>query len=179
MTIHETGAILPSMTTLKPLTRIPSLFSPKPKRGADPTMGGMQSFYLNQVRERDPEYRQMVEELEGVAKRIKDYLDPTRESLIATALQMAVPSSLPRRSRVSHYDELGLVDLPRDINEKLPDGVSWRDAAIWTVRAREEQPAEIAKETGWPVAAVTEAITTFSQTIGSGKLLDEEGRLKQ
>ncbi len=162
-------------TDLKPLIGLP-LFT-KPKRGGEPSLGRMQSFFLNMLRERDPAYRQMTEEIEGQARRMKDYLDSSKESLIATALQMAVPSSSRRRKLVSDGGAFGGY-FGHDINENLDDGVRWQDAAMWTVRASKEPLAEIAGDTGWPVATVEKAITTLARTIGYWKLLDEEGRLK-
>lgn len=149
--------------------------TPKRKRGAEPPIGGMERFYLNMLREYDPEYRQLAEELDGVVKRMQDYLDSNKENLMSAALHMAVPSSSRRRKR----DGGGLFGgyIHSAIIKNLPDGVPWRVAAMWTIRAQREQPAAIARDTGWPAATVEEAITTFAQTIGSWKLLDKEGRL--
>ena len=158
-------------TDLKPLIGLP-LFT-KPKRGGEPSLGRMQSFFLNMLRERDPEYRKMTEEIEGQARRMQDYLDTSRESLMATVLQMAVPSSARRRQLVSDGGHSF-----HEINERLPEGVRWQDAATWTIRAHGEQPADIAREAGWPVATVEEAIITYSRAIGYWKLLDKEGRLR-
>lgn len=162
---------------------LPSLTGrPKPRRGREPSLGRMQTHFTNLLRDRDPTFRQMSDDLDDAATRIQEYLE-AGPYLMETICQMASSSESRRRQRVGDGGAFGSIFGSRymgePIAEKLPDGVSWKGASVWAIRVfKGESWYEIAAGQGWSIDTIKESVQVFSRFISFYGLLNKEGSLK-